>query len=168
MSYNPVNPNGQAAAASSAPSVLSSDFKSSGSNIPVAVPTGLISNSIGGTTYNYTLPANNNVTSINVFNATTTNYLNVYTTAKILYGYYAFNTTSSTVYLGFKDSASTTLAISGNAPNFQLMIPAYAAANLTFPIPVSFALGINITAVTAFSGTTQVSTGSAYITLWVN
>lgn len=167
MAYNPISLGSQYYTASQAV-VLSNDFKSSSSNIPIAVPASATTVSIGSGTYNYALSASTNVLSYNIFNSTTTNYLNISTAAKILYGYFVYNTTSSAIYIGFKDSNSTTLALSGNTPNFSLMIPGSAAANLTFPIPVSFASGINITAVTAFNGTTQVATGSAYITLWLN
>jgi hypothetical protein len=48
------------------------------------------------------------------------------------------------------------------------MLPAYSAANLTFPIPTSFTNGINVKATTDFAGTTQVAASLVYLTLWVN
>ncbi len=168
MAYNPVVIGSQTQANSQAVT-LSNDFKSPATNLPVAVTTGATGlvggQSVGGQTVNYSLPAGTNVISKDVF---TSSYYTIFTsTYKILYGYFAINNTNATAYLSFVDQSSGSYA-STNTGLFKLMIPAYSAANLTFPIPVSFGTGIGVTAWTSFGGTTQVAASSVYLTLWVS
>ncbi|NBW28910.1 hypothetical protein EBR37_00815 [bacterium] len=168
MAYNPVVIGSQTQANSQAVT-LSNDFKSPATNLPVAVTTGATGlvggQTVGGQTVNYSLPVATNVISKDVI---TSSYYTIFTsTYKILYGYFAINNTNAVAYLSFVDQSSASYA-STSAGLFKLMIPAYSAANLTFPIPVSFTLGIGVTAWTSFAGTTQVAASSVYLTLWVS
>ncbi len=170
MAYNPVVI-GQQTQDNSQAVTLSNDFKSPATNLPVAVTTGATGlvggQTVGGQTVNYSLPATTNVISRDVI---TSSYYTIFTSTKlILYGYFAINNTNATAYLCFADISSTTI-LSSTTPtgSFKLMIPAYSAANLTFPIPVSFTNGIGVTAWTSFGGPTQVAASSVYLTLWVS
>ena len=163
MAYNPVVIGSQTPANSQAVT-LSNDFKSPATNLPVAVTTGA-TGLVGGQTVNYSLPAGTNVISMGVLNSL---YYTIFKyTYKILYGYFAINNTNATAYLSFIDQ-STIMYASVNPGLFKLMIPAYSAANLTFPIPVSFSTGMGVTAWTSFGGTTQVAASSVHLTLWVS
>jgi len=167
MAYNPVVIGSQTQANSQAVT-LSNDFKSPATNLPVAVTTGATAliggQTVGGQTVNYSLPAATNVISKDVI--TSGSYTIFTATYKILYGYFAINNTNAVAYLSFIDQSTS--YTSTTAGLFKLMIPAYSAANLTFPIPVSFTNGISVTAWTSFAGTTQVAASSVYLTLWVN
>ena len=172
MAYNPVVIGSQTQANSQAVT-LSNDFKSPATNLPVAVTTGATglvgAQIVGGQTVNYSLPVATNVISKDVI---TSSYYTIFTSSnltnyKILYGYFAINNTNAVAYLSFVDQSSGSY-LSTNVGLFKLMIPAYSAANLTFPIPVSFTTGIGVTAWTSFAGTTQVAASSVYLTLWVN
>ena len=168
MAYNPVVI-GQQTQDNSQAVTLSNDFKSPATNLPVAVTTGATGlvggQTVGGQTVNYSLPATTNVISRDVI---TSSYYTIFTSTKlILYGYFAINNTNATAYLSFVDQSTSSYA-STNTGLFKLMIPAYSAANLTFPIPVSFTNGIGVTAWTSFGGPTQVAASSVYLTLWVS
>ena len=158
MAYNPVVIGSQTQANSQAVT-LSNDFKSPATNLPVAVTTGATGlvggQTVGGQTVNYSLPAGTNVISKDVF---TSSYYTIFTSTY---------KTNATAYLSFVDQSSSSYS-STNTGLFKLMIPAYSAANLTFPIPVSFGTGIGVTAWTSFGGTTQVAASSVYLTLWVS
>jgi len=169
MAYNPVVIGSQTQANSQAVT-LSNDFKSPATNLPVAVTTnatGLVgAQTVGGQTVNYSLPAGSNVISKLVF--TSTYYTFFTSTYKVLYGYYAMNNSSAVAYLSFVDNATSGTLTLSTTSTFTLMLPAYSAANLTFPIPTSFTNGINVKATTDFAGTTQVATNLVYLTLWVS
>lgn len=71
-----------------------------------------------------------------------------------LYGWYIFNSNTSTVYIQLFDVANASITLGTTAPTFSLGVPAGAAANVFTEIGIPFATAINWAATTTRTGST--------------
>ena len=131
MSYNPQNPNGQAAMAASSPVVIASNQSTLPVNLTPSSTGGLLvsSGSIGGSAG----------TSIKA-------------TAGQVYGWYIYNNNALPSYVNFYNT-NTTPTSGTTTLFFSLGIPANGGANVFIPQGIAFSSGIGIAITTLRNGT---------------
>jgi len=121
MAYNPVNPNGQATAANSAPVVLASNVTSSFSVAEAA--TG------GADTRHIVTALGNNVTQVKAGAGKVT-------------GWYIYNSNGSSRKVNFYNVLSPAPTVGTTTILLSVVIPALSAANCPFPAGINFDTGI--------------------------
>jgi len=86
--------------------------------------------------------------------------------AGALYGYFIYNPEAAVTFVHFYNTAAASVTVGTTNPLFTLPIPAGAAANMTFPMGVTFSnAGWSVAATTTAGGNTAPSTGVSAV-LW--
>ena len=132
MSYNPQNPNGQAAMAASSPVVIASNQSTLPVNLTPSSAGGLLvsTGSVGGSAG----------TSIKA-------------TAGQVYGWYIYNNNAGVSYVNFYNTNTAPTSGGTTTLFFSLGIPANGGANVFIPQGIAFSSGIGIAITTLRNGT---------------
>lgn len=84
--------------------------------------------------------------------------------AGALFGYYAYNPESAVTFVHFYNTAAASVTVGTTNPLFTIAIPATSAANLTFPMGVTFSnAGWSVAATTTAGGNTAPATGVSLV-----
>lgn len=155
MSYNPLNPNGQATMTNSSPVVIASNQSAvpvSGTFYQTTQPvSGTVTANAGTGTMNVSIlaSASGGDTVYHLVSAASTNATNIKASAGKVTGWYIYNSNASARKVVFHNTAGTPTA--GASVYYALMIPGLAAANVSFPDGLDFSTGIAITTVTGLA-----------------
>lgn len=81
-----------------------------------------------------------------------------------LYGYYVYNPEAAVTFVHFYNTAAASVTVGTTNPLFTLAVPAGSAANMTFPMGVTFSnAGWSVAATTTAGGNTAPSTGASLV-----